>query len=70
MAAAAEDSDQVRLEDRPRLVLTEATLLEVARLGSVLPTFGTVLPCRGLLNPPHGDCTCSCCASCVLRGGC
>ena len=37
MAAAAEDSDQVRLEDRPRLVLTEATLLEVARLGSVLP---------------------------------
>ena len=35
--AAAEDSDQVRLEDRPRLVLTEATLLEVARLGSVLP---------------------------------
>ena len=37
MRAAAEDSDQVRLEDRPRLVLTEATLLEVARLGSVLP---------------------------------
>ena len=29
--------DQVRLEDRPDLVLTEATLLEVARLGSVLP---------------------------------
>ena len=29
--------DGVSLEDRPSLVLTEATLLEVARLGSVLP---------------------------------
>ena len=29
--------DRVSLEDRPRMVLTEATLLEVARLGSVLP---------------------------------
>ena len=29
--------DRVSLEDRPSLVLTEATLLEVARLGSVLP---------------------------------
>ena len=37
MRGAAEHKDQVRLEDRARLVLTEATLLEVARLGSVLP---------------------------------
>ena len=29
--------DGVSLEDRPDLVLTEATLLEVARLASVLP---------------------------------
>jgi len=31
------DRDFVTLEDRPRLVFTEATLMEVARLGSVLP---------------------------------
>ena len=37
MGGAAEHQDQVSLEDRARLVLTEATLLEVARLGSVLP---------------------------------
>lgn len=29
--------DGVSLEDRPDLVITEATLLEVARLASVLP---------------------------------
>ncbi len=29
--------DGVSLEDRPDLVMTEATLLEVARLASVLP---------------------------------
>ena len=32
-----EDQDYVSLNDRQKLVYTDATLLEVARLGSVLP---------------------------------